>query len=317
MRAIAVLLLVAYHVIGSDTASGLQIGYPHMPRLYADFFLDVRMPFFAFIAGYVYALRPPSFESIGSFWWHKLRRLAVPGVVATASFMVVSAVVGTRFAVPIEDVWRPFVQSYAHYWFLQAILVIFVVYGLIDAVLGGRFSPLFLIISCAVFLSGASFPGSYFSAHSAIYLLPFFLLGVVFCRFAAEIWEEAERLTILLFVLALICAFWNIRELLENGTFSLHNRDAQSLAFGLAVCSLAFLWCPRLTILERLSPYAFTIYLYHVFGTVAARILGDAAGLNAAEPRFLLGLMGGVLVPVALHKFAQRQRHLGKLVLGR
>ena len=317
MRSMAVILLVAYHVVGSGRGTGLDIAYPNVLRLYADFFLDVRMPFFAFIAGYVYALRPLSLRNYGDFVSGKCRRLLVPGVIAVAAFLLVAHLVGTQFAMPLQLIWRPFVFGYAHFWFLQSILVIFVCYGLLDAVLRGRFALVALVGSIIFYIAEWRFSTSVFSINGAVYLLPYFLLGLVFCRHTAEIWAEAERLTLLLLVVALACAFWNIRQLIETGTFSLDTRDLQSLLFGLSVCALAFLWCPRLPLLERLGPYAFTIYLYHVFGTVAVRMAADGAGIASTDLRFILGIVGGLAIPIGLHRFAQRVPALGAMMLGR
>lgn len=317
MRGMAVVLLVAYHVIGRGPAVGLDIGYPHVLRLYADFFVDLRMPFFAFIAGYVYALRPLTIGGYTDFLGGKIRRLVIPGAVAIAAFLVVSNIMGTDFARPWATAWTVFVYPYAHYWFLQSILLIFVAYGLVDALLGGRCAPVLLAIAIATYLMGFRFPMWPFSLNDALYLLPFFLLGVCFVRYAARIWEEAEHLTLLLLVVALVCAFANIRELIDTGTFSLVKRDLQSLLFGLAACALALLWCPRLPLLEKLSPYAFTIYLYHIFGTAGARLVADKLGIASLDVRFVWGLACGLALPILMHEVLLRIPRAQRVVLGR
>ncbi|WP_295315427.1 acyltransferase [Roseobacter sp.] len=317
MRSMAVLLLVSYHVIGAGDGSGLNIAYPHMLRLYADFFIDLRMPLFAFIAGYVYALRPVTAGHYADFLGNKLRRLLIPGILAITAFAIVANVVGTRFAQPLSDLWYLLVTPYAHFWFLQSALVIFVVFGLIDIVLSHRFTIVLLMASGALCLSGFRFETSVMSVNGALYLLPFFLTGVVVLRHGTEIAEEAEKLTLVLLVLALVCAFWNIRVLYETGVFSMDRHDVQSLGFGVSVCLLAAMWCPRLPLLERLSPYAFTIYLYHIFGTVPARVFCDALGIGQTHLQFLLGLAGGLLIPVLICEAVQRKPGLSELVTGR
>uniref|UniRef100_UPI0035AFCA27 acyltransferase family protein n=1 Tax=Paracoccus sp. TaxID=267 RepID=UPI0035AFCA27 len=79
VRAIAILVLVSFHVIGGPEAGrGLGLQAPHPLRYYADLLIDIRMPLFAFIAGAVYALRPVRVEKLGSFLVGKFRRLALP-----------------------------------------------------------------------------------------------------------------------------------------------------------------------------------------------------------------------------------------------
>ncbi len=317
MRALAVVLLVSFHVIGPNSDGGLRVAYPDMLRLYADFFVDLRMPLFGFIAGYVYALRPPSMTGYAGFVLGKLRRLYLPGIVAILAFVVVAAIMGNRFAVPLTEAWQPLFYSYAHFWFLQSILVIFVLFGFLDALLEGRFTLLFLITSCVLYLAGTGFDTRFFSVNGALYLLPYFLLGVVFNRHAGAVAEVSERLTLVLGVLAVACALWNIQALYETGQFSMGKRDYQSLVFGLSMCSLMMMWSPRLPILERLSPYAFTIYLYHVFGTVAARMLCDILGIEQLDLRFVCGLVGGLALPVLLQVAARRMPVASVVVLGR
>ncbi|WP_300033888.1 acyltransferase [uncultured Roseobacter sp.] len=317
MRGIAVIMLVSYHVVGPAAGTALDISYPHPLRLYADFFVDLRMPFFAFIAGYIYALRPVAPEQYSAFVAGKFRRLYLPGAVAMAAFALCAALLGNRFAVSITEVWQVFVFSYAHFWFLQAILVLFVCVGLVDCLTGHRSAPALLAASCVLYLTDFHFGTRFFSVDSAFYLLPFFLLGVVFLRHAAGIMRESGRLTIVLVVICGASALWNVRIYFETEMLSLARRDLQSLGFGLSACVLAMLWLPRVAWLERLSPYAFTIYLYHVFGTAGMRLLCDRLEINATEPRFVLGVMAGVLLPVLLHRLATRTPFPGHLVLGR
>ena len=80
----------------------------------------------------------------------------------------------------------------------------------------------------------------------------------------------------------------------------------------------AFLCLPRIPILERIRPYALTIYLYHVFATSFARRLGEAAGLEDLWLQWILGMAMGVTMPIALHLAVARMPALVRRpVLGR
>jgi len=56
MRGLACLMLVAYHVIGSNGSNGLQVPDNGIVRHICDVLSYLRMPLFAFISGYVYGL---------------------------------------------------------------------------------------------------------------------------------------------------------------------------------------------------------------------------------------------------------------------
>ncbi len=317
MRAIAVVMLVSYHVVGMSPGTGLDISYPHPLRLYADFFVDLRMPFFAFIAGYIYALRPVSLEHYAGFVTGKLRRLYLPGAVAITAFAVSANLLGNRFSMAWTDIWYVILHSYAHFWFLQAILVIFVVFGLWDALLNRRYTGFVLLLSLVIYLSNFHFGTQFFSVDSAMYLLPFFLLGVFAVRHAAQLAKDAVPFKVLLVLICAACVLWNAKVYYDTGAFSLYRRDLQSLGFGFSACLLAILWLPRWHVLERLSPYAFTVYLYHIFGTSGSRMLCNGIGIADTELRFALGVMAGLALPVLIHRAALRSPATSRLVLGR
>lgn len=125
VRLLATFLLVAFHVIGLPD-SGLRIDYPHPLRFLVDLFANFRMPAFAFVAGFVYCARPPSEPSFDAFVIGKLRRLGVPALLAALLFAEVSLLLGMRFQLAPQDLWQLLVYPFAHFWFVQAILTLFV-----------------------------------------------------------------------------------------------------------------------------------------------------------------------------------------------
>ena len=58
LRGIACLLLVAFHAIGSSSASGLHVADSSVYRHFTNLFVHIRMPLFTFLSGLVYAYRP-------------------------------------------------------------------------------------------------------------------------------------------------------------------------------------------------------------------------------------------------------------------
>ncbi|WP_299410216.1 acyltransferase family protein [uncultured Roseobacter sp.] len=317
MRAVAVFLLVAYHAIGSGPMSGLELDYPHPLRLFADFLIDLRMPFFAFIAGYVYGLRPIALGDYGSFITGKFRRLYIPGAIAATLMMIMAGLFESGSARTWADFWQVYFFPYAHYWFLQAILLIFVFFGALDMALRGRFTTVLLVLSVVPYLFAGFIPSNVMSINAAIYLLPFFLLGVVFIRHLPRIAQAAPWLTGLSVLVVIVATATNLSLLRASGELSLQRYDVQSLAMGLAVCMLAMLTLPRVARFEALGPYAFTIYLYHVFGTAGARDALQAFGITAVTPIFLTSIVCGIALPVVLHRLSERWGLTRRYILGK
>ncbi|WP_299681727.1 acyltransferase [uncultured Roseobacter sp.] len=317
IRAIAVLMLVSYHVVGPTANAGLQIEAPHILRLSSEFLVDVRMPVFAFLAGYIYAIRPLSLSQYPKFVKGKFLRIYVPGAVASILFLLVSNVMGTDFARPVSEAWRVLISSYAHFWFLQSICLIFLIYGLFDAMVSGRFAPLVFIVACVVYIQRI-FPGmGIMSWNGATYLFPYFMLGVICFRYRTVLRDHATAIAFGAVLVMLSSSALNIWTYFETGDFTASKRDLQSLAMGVGTSVFALLCLPRLHLLEKIRPYALTIYLYHVFATSFSRRIWDVAGLEDIWLRWLLGLAAGLAMPILLHLVVQRIPPVSRVMLGR
>lgn len=315
MRGIAVLMLVSFHVIGASGGSGLELRYPSPFRMFADYLVDVRMPLFAFIAGYVYGLRPVTLDGFEKFLSGKFYRLVVPGVIAITLFAALATAMGTVFAVTPTTLWEIYLFPYAHYWFLQAILLIFLVYGLCDALLKNRGVLVFLLLACWLFLE-PKLPVNFFSVNSAVLLAPFFLLGLAMIRYADHIARRWPAYVALSLIVVVIGTWQHCVDLIEHGSFSRQRRDFHSLYYGLSVCMLLALVLPRIRVLEWIGPFAFTIYLYHVFGTAAIRRVLYALDVTSIPLHYVIGLAAGILLPVALHLMVDRSALLRRYMLG-
>jgi fucose 4-O-acetylase-like acetyltransferase len=311
MRALATILLVSYHVI-----EGLEVSYPHPFRLFADFLVDVRMPLFAFIAGFVYAIRPVELSKFRSFAVGKFHRLLIPGAIAVTVFATFESLTGSRMQPERSHILMLYFLPYAHYWFLQAVFIIFLTYGLIDAISKRRADVTLFVLSIVIYVSGILFPLDVFSVDSALYLLPFFLLGVIVKRHGALIYRHRAEIVIASLAILIAATAWNLGELNETGAFSLDRRDIQSVTFGLAACAFLVIVLPRVSALEVIGPITFTIYLYHVFFTSAMRRALDAFGIEDDGLHFVLGVVAGVALPALMHLALQNTSILSRYILG-
>lgn len=316
VRAIAILVLVSFHVIGGPEAGrGLGLQAPHPLRYYADLLIDIRMPLFAFIAGAVYALRPVGIDQIGGFLAGKFRRLALPGITAITLFVVMSKIMNTPDGV-IDHPLDPYFRHYAIYWFLQAILVIFLVYGTLDILTDGRVLLPALIVSGLAVILGYGFKTDIMGMNRLTQLLFYFLAGIFFIRKFGVVAENRRIvLAAALGAMALGLAL-NILVLMRTGAFSVQRLDLQSLLFGAGACVSAFLLLPRLGWLQWLGAYSLTIYLYHIFATSAARRAMEAAGFSSPWVQVLIGTCAGIAFPVMLQLVAKRWGVSRLLVLG-
>lgn len=312
----ATILLIAYHVIGSSPEKGLHIPDSSAFRYFAEYFAAIRMPTFAFIAGVVYALRPPRIGSLTRFAGGKVRRLLVPGAVAVSVYLVLGGVALGR-GLPIDEVWRAYVTPYLHFWFLQAIFVILLTFGAVDALMRNRAElPLIPIAIGLFFVGPAVFPTA-FGLASATYLLPFFVFGVIAQRHQVLIaaWRPILAGLSLLVVAALTADFVVLA--VDGQSVRIERRSFYALTFGLVAPLCLLLVMPRLPGARAMTMFGLTVYLYHVIGTSMMRRALQGFAIDDPYIHLLLGVAAGVALPVALHLAADRWALSRRLVLGK
>ncbi|MEM9499545.1 MAG: acyltransferase [Pseudomonadota bacterium] len=315
LRVLATLLLVAYHAIGVP-GSGLQLDYPHPFRLMSDFLSDLRMPLFAFISGYVYALRPVRRGTYFAFSIGKLRRLYIPGVVAALSYWCVARFVLRDAAGGDADLLSVLSLSFLHFWFLQAILIILLVMAAIDVASGRWARVIFVLCAIPMFFLESTLGAPYVNLSAVAYLAPFFVFGVMVQSHQASIrqhgkWIGAVALLGLVVAVCLSCSHY-----LENGVLPNARRDLQSILFSFSGIALLWLLLPPVPVLAGFGSMSFAVFLYHVFGTSGGRRLGHLVGLENEYLLFALSFSGGVIVPVVIYQLVVRTTVPRMLVLG-
>lgn len=317
LRGLACLLLVAFHVVGNDASTGLRVDPESGYRAFANSLIHLRMPLFTFLSGFVYAYRPalPGTEAL--FARRKVWRLLVPLVVVSTLYFVVQAVApGVNKRPEWADMWRIYFTSYEHFWFLQAILVIFALVALLERMRAlatlARWGVVF-VVAVAAYQAGLVHT-DVFSLERASYLLPFFLAGL-----AANRWAEAFRST----PVVVVCAgtFAVTMSLHVAASLGLHGEIADrrtlfATALGLGGLLTLLQWMPYSRRLAWVGAFSFTIYLYHVFFTAGARVALHAAGMDAHFPNFVAGLFAGIAGPIAVELALRRSQPLRRIFLG-
>lgn len=299
LRGLACILLVAYHVVGSETSNGLRLPTEHFLHDFNDALSHLRMPLFTFISGYVYCYRPLS-GAAGRFLLGKLRRLGLPLLVVATLFALVQYLTpGTNESQAPGELWRIYLYPFAHFWFLQALLVVFALVALLEysGVTRTTRGLLAVLLALWVFYPHRQQLPNIFSLQQAFYLFPHFLLGVLYHRVLEARVQMQRRLT--LQMLALLC--------LGLLTFTPVLNDTQTLSYlslGFSILLLLLLAGTDVhgPILARLGAYSFAIYLLHVFFTAAMRMVLERVGVGHTLPNVALGLTAGLLGPVLVYR---------------
>lgn len=322
LRGLAVILMVAGHVVGSTGDAGMRVADESAWRWFYLMLEDIRMPLFTVLSGFVYAMRPLRQSSgYGKMLKGKARRLLVP-LLVVGTFFYLSQVVlpGTNHAPPLSEIWRVYLYGYGHFWFLLALWFIFMLVPLLD-VMGALRTPLrwvvVLLAASAAFVliphpSGADLLASF----GALRLLPFFLLG-----YGLKIHAAALHQKVLLGAAILVGGIGVIMKI------SILNGDSDASSVGSKTVAIVIGMCVLFTVLffkagfqikwlAWLGQCSFGIYLLHVFGTAGARIVLTRIGLEHSGVVFAVSLIAGVVVPVVFELLLGHYRVVSWGVLG-
>lgn len=299
LRGLACLLLVAYHVVGSEPLlNGLRLPADHALHVINAALTHLRMPLFTFISGYVYCYRPLTGQP-GRFLGGKLRRLGLPLLSIGTLFALLQYLIpGTNASHEPTELWRIYLFPFAHYWFLQALLVVFALFALLELTgVTRRPNGLLLVLLAA----GLCYPHrqllpDLLALQKALYLLPCFLFGVLYHRVLESRLRRHRPLALPLLTLLTLAALTFTPVLDDTSALG-----RLSLGLSLLLLLLAATANLRVPLLARLGRYSFAIYLLHVFFTAATRLALERLGLNQPLPGFVLGLGAGLLGPMLIH----------------
>ncbi len=315
LRGLACLLLVLYHVIG-PFGGGLKIDLGSPYRILADSMVYVRMPLFTFISGYIYSIYKIRGNDFSAFFVGKVRRLIVPLLVVGIPFSVLQAVSpGVNKALSLTDALLSFFVPVNHFWFLQAVFIIFMFVGLLQwhgllKYPGQRY--LLFLFSAFVFLLPL-FPVDAFGINGAIYLLPFFVTGMI-CQESADSLKHSLRVmgpvVLIVISVALLYIAAVDRELIVD------RRSVIGLVIGCVSCVALLSTNMRSKSLIWLGGYSYAIFLYHVLFAAASRFALGHFGVRDESVLVFAGVVCGLLGPVVLSNLFSRFSITALLFLG-
>lgn len=310
LRGLACVLLVAYHVIGADPQHGLRVEDGWV-RWLNDGLAYVRMPLFTFLSGLVYGLRPFSGNS-QAFLSGKARRLLVPMLVVGTVFAVLQELVpGTNSSIGAWHLLH--LQPVAHFWFVESLFWVFLAVWALEhwpAMKTGPGFTLVLAASCGVYLTIRGW--HWLGIEGALYLMPYFLVGLAFSRFPIRqhLVKPWVRASLVLISLGLVLA-------MGIPSANPDRRTLEMLLVGISLCLLCLSTGLVLPWVAAIGRYSYAIYLFHVFFAAAIRIAAHRVGLDLPALDFTLGLLLGLLGPILLERLVATHPWPALLLLGR
>lgn len=173
LRVLFTVLVVYYHTICPFTIkwnTGTSI-FPILAceNLGAAFLGNVHMPFFTFVAGYLFCNQFTKYVNIGSLLIVKAKRLLIPylfwGIVLWGS---------------LDYTWMSFITGISHLWFL---LMLFWCFPIGYIFLRNQKWQWWLIICIYLFNMCCSYVPAYLALNNLAVYLPYFMIGILSAKY--------------------------------------------------------------------------------------------------------------------------------------
>ncbi len=303
LRGLACFLLVFGHLIGYPVTSGLRLDEGNGFHLFNLTLEHTRMPLFAFLGGVVFSFRGITPGVRPQFIKGKAIRLILPLIFVGPLFLYIqnrsglanSGSFGHSISYYISVLW----MHRAHYWFLQAMFLVFFFYLALSFLVQRsivQYLTGFVLGSIGLIF----FPSDVyvFSLSGFIFLLPFFSFGALVGALKID---HLKSNTYLKFVLVAMFATFAFVKFGSYGDDDYDKVSIFGLVFSLLSCSMLYLLGVKSKALIFIGHFSFSIYLYHVFFLAAARALLTKMGIEDVYIFIFCGLLAGIFGPVLAH----------------
>jgi fucose 4-O-acetylase-like acetyltransferase len=324
LRGAVIILVVIGHVIGSASNAGMKVSDDSFLRyIYCTFIDPIQMPLFTVIAGWVYSLRPTVYGKINDFLLKKMLRILVPMlVVEMCYFLVQYFTPGTNIKGNLSEIWKLLLFPYTLYWYLYSLFLVFVIIAIIDSFNKmNNFTNWLIIFNVSVFIlliRDVVIPfesPNYFSYKGTIYLLPCFILGVGLFRFKTFFQNKFFFNSIP--IILVLCVIIQQLSWFKVIDYTVYKDTIIGLLIGLSGTLMLFRFRLETNWLIWFGGFAYSIYLFHGFGTSGGRIILKRFDIHSSALIFTASLTAGVLLPIVTEKILDKFKITRMLFLGK
>jgi hypothetical protein len=156
---------------------------------------------------------------------------------------------------------------------------------------------------------------NYFSYKGTIYLLPCFILGVGINRFKAFFQGQLMKYSIP--IILLLCVIIQQLSWFKIIDYSVYKDNIIGLLIGLTGTIMLLRFRFEINWLIWFGGFAYTIYLFHAFGTAGGRIILMRFNIHSTVLIFTVSLVAGLSLPIVTEKILERFKITRLLFLGK
>lgn len=293
LKGFACLLVVLDHVLlGLENAMGYE-NVPFIARFMEDYIGKFHVALFMFLSGFVFMITggPCQKGSRVKTLAYKIVNLGIPYLFFSIVYIVLNSLMSSSVnkafsSRDILDLWR---TPVAQYWFLYALIWIFIIYIVLSKWLKPKYVTVFLFLIYCIF----SFNHISFSLlGSAMSVGVVFGIGMSVKDISVDRIPTGVRTGVL--IVQMLISGILICEMVPMHHFYQLIGIVGSLAFVSLVDKLESIK----RFLLYICKYSFPIYLLHTIFTSAVRIVMIKVGIDIYPLHVFVGMLIGVTIPV-------------------
>lgn len=299
LKGYACLLVVIGHIILGIRNSGLAVPFFSQPA--ERFIWSFHMALFMFLSGYVYKITGEwkGKKSRGHFFLHKALNLGIPYLAFSVLYIVVNSITpGTNHEKHLSDILFLWKTPVAQYWFLYALLILFVLWTVLSLFLKNWQITLILFVFHYIvkFTSLDVGPLNYGLIYALVFGLGTFVPSLIIDK-----WSVIKKSVIILahiLILGIFIAF-KLSDLPFIDDFCRLLGISASIALISVLTKNGYNGYIKRFLLF-INKYSFPIYLLHTFFTSFVRIALTKIGIENYWIHCAAAMILGVVCPIII-----------------
>ena len=315
LKVFACILVVIGHLIQSLQKSNID-NYESITSFINWFIYLFHMPLFFAVSGYLYEINKKQFswKQYKNFVIKKIINLGVPYIVFYLLYVIINMIFASSVNTPkgIEEIIGIINNPMPPYWFLYALLSIFIFIPLLEKTLKENKKIIFIVLIALKIIS--------IFINTKIYLIDSFFENAIYFYFGCIL--KNARFTL---------KDKNIKSILKNAVlvimyilvaiiyYKYYNKIKYSIIeviniafalFGTLICINLFENIEKCKFFDCLKDYTFQIYLLHTIFAAGFRIILLKCGINNYCIHFVIGLLASIIIPIIIAKLCVKTRYL-------
>lgn len=316
LKVFACILVVIGHLIQSLQKSNID-NFENITSFINWFIYLFHMPLFFAVSGYVYEINKKEFswKEYKSFAIKKVINLGIPYIVFYLLYVIINMIFADSVNSPkgIEEIVGILNNPMPPYWFLYALLSIFIFKPLIEKILKNNKTAITILLVSLKIIS--------IFISTNIYLVDSFLDNAIYFYLGSIIKDviEASRnkirdssilrniMMIIGYIIGAII-YYILQNKINNYICAIIN-----LIFaisGTLICFKIFKSINKLKIFDYIKRYTFPIYLLHTIFAAGFRIILIQLGISNYFIHFIIGLFASIAIPIIIAKICEKTKYL-------